>query len=251
MSAETCILHEVVNVLKEFTLDEVLEFEEKYDPQFLALKRLYNRIRESDIFVALVCLNALVCYQLNCRGEEYWWEFSDFFVSNKLCCSQILKSILDFLQQSKCNRRLLSQKVRRVKKAYVVVRRYSSKIDWLIENQARFAERISGMLNTRKNAKTIVFTIKMLNYSLRIITNKKIVAPFELDIPLDNRIKRISDGLGIKSPIDFWRRVSRIINIPPLHIDSLLWLSYRMKDMKNSFCDQKIDRLLRFLFHKK
>ncbi len=244
---ENTVLKKIVNILKEYTLDEILEFEEKFDPQFEALKRLYEKIEESDIFITLVCLNALVCYQLNCRGEEYWWEFFNFFVSARIDRPKLLNSIIGFLRQSRCNKRLLNQKIRRIEKACVLIQHFSKKINWLIENQARVAEKLSKVLNTRKNAKTIVFTVKMLNYALRIITGKKIVAPFDVDIPLDSRIKAISESLRVKSPINFWRSVSRITNIPPLHIDSLLWVGYRIIENRKDINNPKLANLLKFV----
>lgn len=78
----------------------------------------------------------------------------------------------------------------------------------------------------------------MFGYGLRII-GYKIIYPFEIDIPIDNRISKISKD------IKFWRELSKNVNIPPLHIDSIIWITFglnidEINSIKNDNLKEKI-----------
>ncbi len=235
------------DVLKEFSLDDIFDFEENYDEQYLALRNLHYSIKNPSIYLSIIILNAVVSYQLNCSGEAYWWEFSHYYSKRPPPDNNVGEEMRRFIIVSKCNRRLINQKIKRIEKAakYVV----DICRDWrrLIENQEIIAYQLAGILNTDPDSKTIVFAVKMLNYGLRILTGKKLPAPFGVDIPLDSRIIKISKKLGLKEPRAFWRDLSRRINIPQLHIDSLLWVGYRLASNKPQVDDKRLSKLIRLL----
>jgi len=240
-------MEELIKILKSISIVDIFEFEENYDEQFMAIKHMYFYMKDPKKFVSLVVVNALVCYQLNCTGEEYWWEFSHYFAGRDLSTRNVSELFIGFISKSRCNRRLRNIKIRRIRKIWPLIVRHINDIEWLVENQWQFAKIISDGLRTKLSSKTIVFMVKMLNYALRIVTNKRIVAPFEADIPLDSRIERISESLGIKNPLLFWREVSRIVGIPCLHIDSLLWISLRLIGEEHCHIDSKIGRLVAYI----
>jgi len=82
-----------------------------------------------------------------------------------------------------------------------------------------------------KNAKTIVFSVKMFGYAMRIYMRKFIPYPFDIAIPVDSRIKKITAKFTEQDPLSFWYVIAKEVGIPPLHIDSIIWTVYR-KDVE-------------------
>jgi DNA-(apurinic or apyrimidinic site) lyase len=205
-------LKRLSEVLKEFSLSDALLLE-RFDRQYGALERLYNSIGDEELFLKLVLVNALLSYQLPTRGEIYWENFARFFAENPS-----LKGFEEFLKTH--NNRFLSSKLKRLKKVLKVIEKLTAReLKEFCENPHRLLNYLSRELNQEKSAKTLVFAVKMFIYACRIITGKAIVAPFEIEIPLDVRLKKISPRL------EFWRKLSREVNIPPLHLDTLIWVT--------------------------
>ena len=237
---------ELILVLREFSLEDVLNFEEKYDEQYKAIKHLVHFQDNKELVNIIVLLNSLVSYQLNCFGEDYWWEFSKYF--SRITITSPIDDMISFLRNSNCNKRLLSTKISKLKKARIIVEILRDKTKEYAENLLSLWRIIYTSLGMKKEAKTVVFSIKMFNYSTRITFNKRFIIPFEIPIPLDSRILKITRALGIKSnEIEFWHNIAREVNIPPLHIDSLLWVSFRfIKEIKN-VDDERVSRLMHLI----
>ena len=149
-------------------------------------------------------------YQLHMTGEKYWTEFSKYF--SKI---QKIEAFPNFLK--KYNKRILNAKLKRLEKILNCIKDkklypYCNDIISLINN-------LSSCLKQKKDAKTIVFTGKMLLYGCRIISGTNISTPPSLFIPLDSRMQKISKNKK------FWEELSENTNIPLLHIDSLLWIT--------------------------
>jgi DNA-(apurinic or apyrimidinic site) lyase len=87
-------------------------------------------------------------------------------------------------------------------------------------------------MGQKENDKTIVFSIKIFGYGLRII-GYKIIFPFEIFIPIDNRIGKISKDKK------FWIELSKKVNIPLLHIDSIIWITMGMNNEEIEKIDNK------------
>ncbi len=231
---------ELIEVLKSFTLEDIFKIEEKIDRQYLALKKLYLKLENKNIFPVLVIFNSLVSYQLNTYGENYWEEFSKYFSinqpkikkeeTNKEKCKKLFNLFKEFLLNSKGNRRFLNSKIKRLEKFLSVCDKIMKNSEYFYENQEKLLELLSKTMNQKKEAKTLVFSIKMFGYSMRIKTKERKMFSFNIAIPLDSRIKRITKNFTNKDPILFWFKVSKIVNIPPLHLDSLIWLLYREKE---------------------
>ncbi len=149
------------------------------------------------------------------RGEEYWWKFSEYF--SKIKVRDVFEDFKEFLR--KYNRRFLKLKIRRVERAKSFIESLSlEKIEFYSRNLVRFVEDLSKTMGQRRSDKTITFSAKIFGYCYRISFKKRLVFPFEIDIPLDSRIRRINPD------IKFWRRLSRELGIPPLHLDSIVWI---------------------------
>ncbi len=204
----------LTEILKTFTLKEILLLE-KQDRQFLALKRLSEKIKDPENFLKLVVTNALLSYQLQTKGETYWENFSMYFSQNPN-----LEAFPIFLR--KFNKRLLDAKIKRFKKILLCI----EKIDLLsrCSNLKEFIEEISGCLKQKEDAKTVVFSAKMLLYGCRLVKNEDILAPFGIFIPMDSRIQKLN-----KDKI-FWKSIEKKTDIPLLHIDSILWITMGMDE---------------------
>jgi N-glycosylase/DNA lyase len=57
-------MQELYDKLKNYSLDDVLKLEET-DRQFIALKSLEKNIENKDLYLSLIILNSIICYQLS------------------------------------------------------------------------------------------------------------------------------------------------------------------------------------------
>ncbi len=193
--------------------------EEHIDPQFQALLFLYEHMKDKKLFVPLVVANSLVSYQLSGKGEEWWWEFAHYFSENPVV--EFSEAYKAFLPESRTNRRLVGTKVKRLKRVDAFLQAMDP--DRYYADMVRLRDDLAKVLGTNKSAKTIVFAVKMFGYAMRIATGEFRQYPFEVPIPVDSRIKRITEKLGGGDPTEFWNRIAKETNVPPLHIDSILW----------------------------
>ena len=217
------------DLLKGFNISDVFDIEELYDEQFHALRALFDKRDNGRYFCVLVLLNGLVSYKLSGTGEDYWWEFSNYFVANGFSGNPV-EDIISFLGVSRYNKRFLNTKISRVKKFSRVYGRILTNIEYYSENFLELRRLISRALGAREDSKTVVFSIKMFNYAVRIAYGKKVSLPMEIAIPLDFRILKISKWLGLKErdSLNFWFDLSRTIGIPPPHVDSILWIAVNL-----------------------
>ncbi len=202
-------INELVRELKDKNIKTI----ENNDPQFLALKKLSFRV-SSEFLVKSSIANALITYQLSGKGEDYWQEFADGIEEGDL-----YKSIIKFLENSKNNRRLLNEKKKRLKKAIEYIDGVK-----IADGCLEIWNKIAKM---GKEKKTTVFAVKIFGYVKRIINERFCYYPMEIPLPIDSRIKIISKRFVVgddKCIQKFWQEIAELSNIPPLHIDSILWL---------------------------
>jgi DNA-(apurinic or apyrimidinic site) lyase len=229
-------IEELIKILKQFNYNDIRYIEEKLDKQYVALSNLYKNLKDPLLFFKLVLINSLLSYQLSMRGEEYWTKFSEFF-SNK----KDLTAFEEFLK--KYNKRFLNTKLKRLEKVKKFVENLTLKdFDLFIEEPNLYLEKISSYLNQDKSAKTLVFSLKMLFYAYRIVSNEFKKFPFGIMIPLDVRIKKISDDK------EFWKKLENKVGIPLLHLDAILWVSFGLKEEElNKIKDENLKKKIKKL----
>ncbi len=201
------------NILSSVSQDKLFKIENS-DPQFKALCKL-TKHRAKQQVLDLSIANSLICFQLSGKGEDCWNEFSDFF-SNK---QKSFDHFKEFLLNSKSNHRLVNLKLNRIKRFRQLIplnKNLSFKDMWQF---------LSYNMKSNKQSKTIVFSVKIYGYLKRCLFNEYIPFPFEIPLPFDSRIKKL-EYLGIKNQ-EQWSSFARQVNIAPLHLDSILWLSLR------------------------
>ncbi|MBW9223814.1 N-glycosylase/DNA lyase [Methanothermococcus sp. SCGC AD-155-E23] len=209
------------DIIKSLGIESARLIEEKIDLQYTYLKNLKERIDE-ELFLKLILLNALVSYQLSTTGERWWREFSEYRWES--ISEDVVEEYVKFLSNSRGNRRFLEGKIKRVYKLRHFLDTLSlERCENYYNNMESLRNALARVLNTRGDAKTVVFAVKIFGYGGRMVFNKFIPYPYSVEIPRDSRIegytRRFTDGDVIK----FWSEVARDTGVPPLHIDSLLW----------------------------
>ncbi|MCS7123074.1 MAG: N-glycosylase/DNA lyase [Candidatus Aenigmarchaeota archaeon] len=209
----------LIEKLKKFGVEKILELE-KEDIQFKSISLLRNKFDERQAS-KLVMFNSLISYRLVGKGEEYWVFFSNYFLTRN-------KDFFDYIK--KCPFLVLGRekRIERIKKVY--------DYEPNLENLEKTWEDLSNLLKCDKNSKTIVFTIKMLNYVYRAFRDEDRVLPKIIPIPVDFRIRKLTkyvnliedENVSYKKIQEIWNEVAELTNIPPLHLDSLLWLIGRV-----------------------
>jgi len=241
----------LARVIKKIGINSILKLEEK-DPQYLALKDIYDYVNDVGITCLLAVCNALTSYRLSGSGEEYWKEFANFIKSTRIDLdpSKVVDLVIEFLYHSNINRFLRVQKASRLRRLKLSGRHRSiiHECYKLEPNLLRLNVIIADGVKADPRSKTIVFAVKMAYYSLRI-SGKNIIPPIDISIPVDRRIALLSytsgilefEGIRPESPSvlelkllskpsiirDAWFRVAFLSNTPPLSIDSLLWVIAR------------------------
>ncbi len=218
----------LLDLLKQYTLKDALDLE-KQDPQYKALEKLFLDLKDKELFFWLILANSIVCYQLSSSWESYWEEFTEkawkWHFKN-----DIISFLKDFLPKSKWNKRLLEIKIKRLEKLKVFLDLFTLKVDYYIDNLLILRDDLSKVMNQRKDAKTIVFAIKMIMYWIRIIGIEKEWHDIcKINIPIDSRLTNIfekykDDYVDIRK---FYFDLSEKLDIPEIHLDAILWCNYK------------------------
>ncbi len=220
--------------LKKYSLDDAVGFEQS-DRQFLALRDLYkNKSFNDEDYLFLTIANALVCYQLSGKGEDYWEEFSLALQDRKINSFSDIKMFFeDFLPVSKNNKRFVNVKLGRVKKLKKFYMKFLQNTEIYYKDMDKLANDLAKVMNQRMDAKTIIFAVKMFSYSARNVFGYLEYFPETLMIPIDSRLenlhKKYNDQQKTTSKKDvkeFYVDLSKKLDMPLLHLDAVLWVNY-------------------------
>jgi len=221
-------MDELISILSKYSLEDAIEIEQS-DRQFLAIRKIHDKIWDSPYYYPLIIANSLVGYQLSSTGEEYWEEFAEFVFRYKFPKEFKFDVLSDFFQEflplSKWNKRILNMKIPRLKKTVDLFGKIIWNEEYLYKNLLEFQAILSKYMKQQKDAKTLLFALKMFHYAARIWYWYFVKSPFEIWIPVDSRLTKISDRYNTKKLKDqeFWMEVSRLTDIPCLHLDAILW----------------------------
>lgn len=248
-------IYAIASLFSRIGIDGVRIFED-LDPQYRAIKHTLNHCK-FEVTILAFYLNSLVAYRLKMVGEDFWRKFADFLVQR---CNDIMDiySLVELVKifTQKYNNYLYWQKIERLDK----IKRCGDLLNQVYVGTQEFlplAEKTAKCLRSSVEAKTVVFSIKMIYYVLRA-QGINIILPSELPIPVDRRIAYISYTSGVvkvsaqdinnvvelmlkNSSIvrEAWSRVSTYSRIPSLHIDAVLWYFGKFYTVKT------IDEVLR------
>jgi len=251
------------NKLKKYSIKDAIYFEEN-DRQFLALQKLYKNKKFSDeLYLFLIIANSLICYQLSWKWEDYWEEFSTspliplLIGEGNIDFWNIYKFFEKFLKSSKNNKRFIETKLKRIKKITSTLATLTSplvskeatsplapllrgegdkiwieKFEFYYKNMDKLAEKLAKIMNQKKDAKTIVFAVKMFSYWARNVFSYLEKFPKNLMIPIDSRLENLYKletwkiDFNKKEIKEFYIDLSKKLDIPLLHLDAILWVNY-------------------------
>ncbi|GAA0129085.1 N-glycosylase/DNA lyase [Methanococcus maripaludis] len=240
-------INELLEIFGHFDVNFAKYMEEKIDTQYFVLENLKNSMKNDEMFIKLVILNSIVSYQLCTTGELWWEEFSKYWSKHDANNENLGESYVNFLENSKGNKRLLNVKIKRIEKIIPFLENLNL-LDFktYYSDMGKLLENLSKYLNSKKNSKTVVFAVKMFGYASRIVFNEFFPYPMNIEIPKDSRIEKYTLKFTDENPIKFWNEVSKTTKIPPLHIDSIIWpVLGRKFDFKT--CEDKLDENFRYL----
>jgi len=225
--------------LQKYTIEDAIYFEE-IDRQFLALKRLYEGKKiDNGNYLFLIVANSLICYQLSWKWEDYWEEFSKVLENKSFNnFEEIYIFFSDFIANSKNNKRFIETKLKRILKLEKFYDKflenyesYYKNINWKNGMELLVSD-LSKIMNQKKEAKTIVFAVKMFSYWARNIFGLEYFSD-NIMIPIDSRLEKLYMEYNLStedfSPLqikNFYIELSKKLNIPLLHLDAILWVNY-------------------------
>lgn len=221
-------MQELLEKLKNISLNEAIKIEES-DLQFFALKKLFENIKSKDIYLALILSNAIICYQLSSSWEKYWEEFSEYFSKNEVLKNDLIQKLWIFITNSKWNKRFVETKIKRLEKLKPFLDEFIWNEKYFYENMEKLCEKLAKTMNQKTTDKTIVFAVKMFSYWARNYFDKFIEFPFSISIPIDSRLTNLYETYNEDKNLKidtFYDILSKKTNIPPLHLDAVLWVNY-------------------------
>ncbi len=223
-------VRELGNLFKRVGLRGVMAFEDE-DPQMGSAKTI--EVRCPGTAATALYTNALVSYMLPMKGERYWTLFAEHIT--RRCpkgWEQLIESVKRFTRS--VHKFGIRQKLNRLE----VIRRCGR-----LENLIRVGDYVglwnetARCLRTQRDKKTIVFSVKMAYYGRRAAGHREVL-PMNIPIPVDRRVARASIFSGVvegaasiedlmrkhRIIAKAWRIVAEISGVPPLHLDSVLWV---------------------------
>jgi len=198
--------------LEKYNLDDAINIEES-DRQFLALRKLYLNIKSGypqgaalhifSNYLFLIIVNALICYQLSWKWEDYWEEFATSPLTPLLSWegnvefSEIYNFFEKFIPESKNNRRFIDTKLKRVKKILTsslapFLSWEGNKMEYYYKNMDKLVLELSKTMKQKADAKTIVFAVKMFSYWARNVFGYLEYFPENIMLPIDSRLDPLS-----------------------------------------------------------
>lgn len=235
----------VAIALESAGMEGILSIERRLDPQYPAARGLALEVGEAAgaLYAMLV---ALVSYRLAMKGEEWWSCFRDLLSARASGRSgapglrEIVGDVIWFLGECPGAAIRREAKVKRIRTLQYRGRRILERIhrdpEVVLREPDMVAERLARALQVEVWRKTIVFSLKMGYYALGG-PDRGIPLKASIPIPVDVRVSCISYSSGVveasspeevlrypRTAQDAWGMVSSLSGIPPLHIDSVLWV---------------------------
>ena len=220
-------MKELYNKLKQYSISDAIKIEGS-DRQYIALKDLSENIINKEIYLSLILANAIICYQLSWKWENYWEEFSSYFSNVSIYKNEIISELWNFIKQSKNNKRFIDTKIKRLEKLRLFSEKFFWNEEFYYDNMENLRDELAKAMKQKKDAKTIVFAVKMFSYWARNIYNKLNYFPENINVPVDSRLIALFDKYkwDYENIDNFYLDLSKKLNIPELHLDAILWVNY-------------------------
>ena len=239
----------ITDFIKQYTLPDILTIEqneEQYRSLENARKTLisYNsqadQTQQSKLFLSLILQNALISYQVAWSWPDRWEEYSQKIIQafpTLQDTKDTTQRWYDFITTSRYNKRLYNIKKKRIQTYNTRFNTvYDKQYNTYYKDLSQLTQDLAQAMNQTIHAKTITFAIKMFGYGLRIVWHPFTHYPHDVSIPVDSRLLQIyhkyeEKTQDTKKVQQYFNLLAQDYNIPPLHLDSLLWIVYRKNHM--------------------
>lgn len=234
-------IEELASLLGKIGVQKILLIEET-DPQLHSVTRVAGT-HTTGWAAATAALTALVSYRLTMKGEEWWDCYARYFTETPMGTTPVdaANAVIDFLE--KCPGAVVQREAKK-KRIQRVVQGAETELETLLRDPHRIlksgawlTQALARTLKQKTWNKTIAFAAKMAYYSVRGSLKEPHPAPWDVPIPVDLRISCITYTSGLleassykkilSNPykaVEAWNKIAVRSGIPPLNLDSLLWL---------------------------
>ncbi|MEM1509439.1 MAG: N-glycosylase/DNA lyase [Thermofilaceae archaeon] len=215
---------------------QLIDVAEEVDPQAQMVESIlekYGAFEKAALYITGI---AAISYMLSVKGEEHW------MIAAQQASSDPAVDLLKFASFSPSVNFNRGARLKRIERLLGYEHFFYSRISQYLADLNMLRSDLASILKADKDAKTVVFAVKMFYYSARK-AGINVKVPLEIPLPVDRRICLISLLSGIikgGAPTlrdartllmnasglvrQAWDTVGRESGIPPLRIDALLWL---------------------------
>jgi len=209
---------------------------DQFEPEYSTIERLYREFEDTDLVQLLVTCATTQDFQLNGDAQAFWQSLTDVSLEyGSLDSPDNVETILWEFMEKSVNARFNGMKSARLEKLL-----NSGFPEWFLANHRNAEpfevwERLAGGIENEKRKKTVVLSMKIYDISHLIDTGEYLEFPYDIPIPCDLQVERVSETSGIVTSTETsevmaaWaevmERVSERVGHPVslLRIDSIIW----------------------------
>lgn len=219
----------LTNKLKKYSVVDCYGLEED-SKEFANLWEVYKNINNKDFFLPLVLSSSLVLYSISMTSEKYWEtlsiKISEFNFSK---IDDIYLFFIDFLPTLWINDKSISKKIIKLKQIRPFLDDLYFKQTYFHKNMLLLSKKIAEYSEWFFDDDIVVFTVRMYAYWARVRFNKHIAFPEEFLFVVN------SDFISLYKRYDwefkgnseeFYLELSQQLEIPPMHLETLLLSEY-------------------------
>lgn len=213
----------------------IIRFDE-HEPEYGTLKTLYEEFKEKRFVKLLTICATTQDFQLNGDAQRFWQTLIDVSLEyGSLSSVSDVEEILWLFMDKPVNARFTNMKNNRLQKLFD-----SGFCEWFISNHEEAQpltvwEQLADGLGNEMHKKTIVLSMKIYDIACLIETGEYLDFPYDIPIPCDLQVERVSHTSGITGAEDVdgimeaWARVMEAVSdqvghhISLLRIDSIIW----------------------------
>ncbi|MFC7213724.1 N-glycosylase/DNA lyase [Saliphagus sp. GCM10025334] len=209
---------------------------DQFEPEYRTIERLYRKFEETDSVQLLVTCATTQDFQLNGDAQAFWRTLTEVSLEHdSLDSLNNVEAVLWEVMEEPVNARFNSMKSARLEK--LLNSRFP---EWFLANHRdaepfEVWERLANGIENEKRKKTVVLSMKIYDIAHLIETGEYLEFPYDIPIPCDLQIERVSKTSGIVNSTETsevmaaWaevmERVSEKVGHPVslLRIDSIIW----------------------------
>ncbi len=242
---------DIISFINQHTLQDILLIEAQ-DQQLQVIQRAWQAIRtkhgEHDsvkhAFLYVLLQTALISYQIAGSGPLRRTEITqkiekdfDHLHASLLDSRCVSPWRLQTMISSQYNKRIYNIKSQRIAKFFAQYDQYfhieTTSYHDFYHDMAWLVSLLATSMKQKITNKTITFAVKIFGYGARTVYDQLRHYPMNIRIPLDSRLRTIGKQqwgeLSDKQYQEKFQLLAEKFTIPPLHLDSLIWLKYREK----------------------